>query len=188
MTLFRSQNFALILIIISFTNSVHAVDSNAGKTKAALCQGCHGINGISNNPQYPNLAGQQASYIEAQLKAFQSGLRTNSVMQSMVTSLSGQDIKNISAYFSRLTPESTEKNLNITGKGKSKFAMCTGCHGATAQGRGSFPTLAGQQTAYLKKQLVNFKNGSRKGGPMKAIVSSLSDQDINEIATYLGSL
>ncbi len=66
--------------------------------------------------------------------------------------------------------------------------MCSGCHGTTAQGRGSFPKLAGQQPEYLKKQLLSFKNGSRKGGPMNAITSSLSERDISEIAAYLGSL
>ncbi len=66
--------------------------------------------------------------------------------------------------------------------------MCAGCHGAKGQGKGNYPKLAGQQPQYLIKQLLNFKNRSRKGGPMNAIASTLTEQDINQIAAYLGTL
>ena len=189
MTLFQLQKSTLLVFFIFlFSNSVFAVDVNAGKNKANLCQGCHGTNGISKSPQYPSLAGQRATYIEAQLKTFKAGSRTNSTMQGMAANLSEVDIKNIAAYFSSLASESAGGDSSIAKKGQNKFAMCAGCHGSKAEGRGSFPKLAGQQPEYLKKQLLSFKNGSRKGGPMNAIISSLSEQDISEIAEYLGSL
>jgi cytochrome c553 len=189
MTLFQPQSLTLFFILIfSFTHSAFAADVDAGGKKATLCLGCHGANGNSKNPQYPSLAGQRASYIEAQLKAFQLGLRTNSIMQGMAVNLTEQDIKNLAAYFSSLRTEAAGGDTSLAKKGQDKFAMCAGCHGTTAQGRGSFPKLAGQQPEYLKKQLQNFKKGTRKGGPMNAITSSLSEQDINEIAAYLVSL
>jgi cytochrome c553 len=160
-----------------------------GKDKAAPCLQCHGSNGNSKSPQYPSLAGQRALYIETQLKNFQSGQRTNSIMQGMVAKLTKSDILNISAYFADLTPESAgTSDLSLAKKGEQKFAMCTGCHGSLAQGRGGFPKLAGQQPAYIEKQLLAFKSRTRKGGPMNAMTSSLSEQDIKEIAAYLGNL
>lgn len=189
MTFFQLRRLTLILIFIfSSTHSVFAADAKAGKNKAALCQGCHGIDGNSQSSQYPTLAGQRESYIEAQLKAFKSGERTNSTMQGMAANLTEEDIKNIAAHFSSLPTKSAGGDSSMAKKGENKFSMCAGCHGAKAQGRSSFPKLAGQQPEYLKKQLLNFKNGSRKGGPMNAMTSSLSEQDISEIAAYLGSL
>ena len=185
----HSYNLILLFIsFFSFTGIVHAADTAVGKEKATVCLGCHGTNGNSKNPQYPSLAGQRALYIEAQLKAFQSGQRTNPIMQGMAASLTKQDIKNLSAYFASLASENAGGDASLAKKGKDKFAMCAGCHGASAQGRGGFPKLAGQQPAYLEKQLLNFKNRSRKGGPMNAMASSLSEQDIKEIAAYLANL
>lgn len=181
----------LILIFLSLlvgSYSIHAADINSGKNKAVMCLGCHGNEGNSINEQYPSLAGQRALYIESQLKAFQSGQRTNPVMQGMANTLKQQDIKNISAYFASLPSKSAGGDTALAKKGHAKVAMCLGCHGTSAQGRGGFPKLAGQQPEYLKKQLLNFKNRSRKGGPMNGISASLSEQDINEITAYLGSL
>ena len=179
----------LILAYLSLNTIVKAADIAVGKDKAAPCLQCHGSNGNSKSPQYPSLAGQRALYIESQLKNFQSGQRTNSVMQGMVAKLTKSDILNISAYFADLTPKSAGTgDLSLAKKGEQKFAMCTGCHGSLAQGRGSFPKLAGQQAKYIEKQLLDFKSRSRKGGPMNAMTSSLSEQDIKEIAAYLGNL
>lgn len=189
MTVFRLQSFTLILLIgFSCLTSVHAVDIKEGEKKATLCMGCHGADGISEISQYPSLAGQRASYLETQLKAFQSGQRINSMMQSMATKLTIQDIKNLAAYYSSLPSKKMDQSVSVEGKGQSKFAMCAGCHGSNAQGRGRIPKLAGQPVDYLKKQLLDFKKGVRKGGPMNPVSSSLSEQDINELAVYLASL
>ncbi|MDD5114149.1 MAG: cytochrome c, partial [Methylobacter sp.] len=72
--------------------------------------------------------------------------------------------------------------------GQTKASMCLGCHGIQGEGKGQFPRLAGQHPNYLVSQLTNFKNGSRKSGPMQGVVSSLSDQDYKELAAYFGSL
>ncbi len=178
----------LFISFFSFSSLVHSADIEAGKNKAEVCQGCHGIEGKSQSAFYPNLAGQRALYLENQLKAFQSGRRINPMMQSMAKNLSKQEIKNISAYFASITLEKDKKSPLVDIKGKNKITMCLGCHGSTARGMANFPRLAGQQSAYLKKQLLNFKNKTRKGGPMNSIASSLSEQDIDEIVTYLGSL
>ncbi len=185
----QSYGLALLFCSIFATNNfVSAANIDAGKSKAVFCLGCHGSNGNSKSPQYPTLAGQRAHYLEAQLKAFKSGQRTSSVMQGMAANLTVQDIQNVSAYFSSLSTESAGGDPALAKKGESKTAMCKGCHGTSVEGRGSFPKLAGQQPKYIEKQLLNFKNRSRKGGPMNAVASSLSEQDIKEIAAYLGSL
>ena len=79
-----------------------AGDIAAGKTKAASCAGCHGADGISANPLWPNLAGQKAPYLVKQLKAFRDGVRQDPMMSAMARPLSDADIENLAAYYSSL--------------------------------------------------------------------------------------
>lgn len=82
--------------------TVSAADAGAGKEKAVICAGCHGVDGKAFNPEWPNLAGQNDKYIIAQLKAFKDGSRKNPMMSPMAQGLSDSDMENIAAYFSSL--------------------------------------------------------------------------------------
>ena len=68
------------------------------------CAACHGMQGISIAPIYPNLAGQKQEYLVAQLKAFRDGSRKNAIMQPMAKGLTDADIVNIAAYLATLKP------------------------------------------------------------------------------------
>ena len=76
-----------------------AGDIAAGKVKAATCAACHGAEGISAVPMYPNLAGQKEAYLVKQLKDFKSGARKDPVMSAMAMPLTDEDIANVSAYY-----------------------------------------------------------------------------------------
>jgi len=85
------------------SSALAAGDVGAGKAKAeAVCSACHGLNGVSVTDVIPNLAGQKAGYIEAQLKALKDGTRKNQIMGPMAAQLSIDDIANVAAYFSSL--------------------------------------------------------------------------------------
>lgn len=165
-----------------------AADVNAGKSRASVCMGCHGSEGVSNNAMWPNLAGQSRIYLETQLKHFKSGQRTNSTMNAIAKDLSDADMQNLAAYFASLPGKSAGGDADLAATGKQKVAMCMGCHGQDFKGNGQFPRLAGQHPQYLAKQLRDFKSGDRKGGAMNGIVQSLSDDDIKAISAYLGTL
>ncbi len=92
----------LLLVLLVVSASAFAADPEAGKTKAAVCAGCHGADGIATNPAYPNLAGQNAQYLVAALKAYKDGSRNNPIMKPMVEALSDADIENIAAYYQSL--------------------------------------------------------------------------------------
>jgi len=77
-------------------------DAKIGKTKATTCVACHGNNGISLVPMYPNLACQKSTYLIKQIKDFKSGKRKDPVMAPLVKALSDKDIENIAAYYSTL--------------------------------------------------------------------------------------
>lgn len=86
------------------SSNAFAGDAAKGKAKSATCVACHGANGISMIPMYPNLAGQKEQYLALQLKAFRDGERKNMVMAPMAAGLSDDDIANLAAYYAGLNP------------------------------------------------------------------------------------
>ena len=98
------QHNVLIYIVAALLpwSTADATDIAAGKAKAATCGGCHGKEGISANPQWPNLAGQKPQYLKNQIIAFRDGRRKNQMMASMVKHLSDKDAENIAAYYASL--------------------------------------------------------------------------------------
>jgi cytochrome c553 len=93
---------AVSSIMLVSANVSLAGDAAAGKAKSATCAGCHGAAGISANPLWPNLAGQQEAYLVKQLKAFRDGTRSDPMMSPMAKPLSDADIENLAAYFASL--------------------------------------------------------------------------------------
>ena len=91
------------LLLSLIAGSVLAGDVDAGKARAAVsCAACHGPEGVSILPDYPNLAGQKARYLEKSLKAFRDGSRVNATMNVMAARLTDQEIADLAAYFSSL--------------------------------------------------------------------------------------
>jgi cytochrome c553 len=74
-------------------------DAEAGKKKSAPCAACHGPNGVSVSPEFPNLAGQYPDYLEKALTHYKNGKRKNMIMTAQVTNLSNKDILDLAAYF-----------------------------------------------------------------------------------------
>jgi cytochrome c553 len=67
------------------------------------CAGCHSPSGAGIPAQYPRLAGQHADYTEAQLVAFRSGVRTNSVpMSGVAAKMNDREIKAVADYIAGL--------------------------------------------------------------------------------------
>ena len=100
----KKQIVALIAAsaLITSVNALAAGDAAAGKTKAAACAACHGADGISKVPTFPNLKGQKDAYLVKQLKAFRDGKRKDPSMNGLAKPLTDADIDNLAAYFSTL--------------------------------------------------------------------------------------
>jgi len=76
-------------------------------------------------------------------------------------------------------------------KGQSTFAArgCIGCHGAGGKSLvPTYPSLAGRDGEFVKKNLTDFRSGARKNPTMNAMAAGLSDDDINDLADYIDSL
>ena len=151
--------------------SIQAADPIKGKEKSAACVSCHGQDGISPSPIWPNLAGQHASYLAKQLHEFKKGVngkRNNSIMYGISLTLSDDDISDISAYYESLDNAigtTSDKYLTLGqniyrgGNMEYKIQACIACHGPTGKGNGpaKIPSLSGQHADYLYSQLKNFQ-------------------------------
>ena len=84
------------------TLAIPAPSVEAGATKAATCQACHGATGKGNEPaKFPALRGQQSSYVAKQLTDYASGTRAtgpNGIMQTIAKRLSPDDIRSLASY------------------------------------------------------------------------------------------
>lgn len=179
-------------------------NAEAGKEKAAVCVSCHGQGGNSTNPMWPKLAGQHAEYLAAQLRAFKVDDRAEPSMTPMAKPLSEQDMLDLAAYFA--SQEGTVGTVAVEdfvtqgqkiyrgGNKESGVPACSACHGPAGKGNGpaGYPALSGQHTAYVKKQLENYKSGSRgkTGNPgiMYDIAKKMSAEEIEAVANYVQGL
>jgi cytochrome c553 len=94
---------AASLLAFTFTNPAHAADARAGRAKVAgVCQACHGMDGLSKNPEAPNLAGQIEQYLAKSLAEYRDEIRKNESMNIVAKDLTDTDIANISAYYASI--------------------------------------------------------------------------------------
>ena len=195
--------FAVVFsLVIGISPAYAGGDASAGKTKSATCAGCHGMDGNSANPDWPNLAGQGAAYLEKQLKAFKAGERQNATMAPMAATLAEQDVADLAAFYSNQTVKAgaAEKSLVELGQKiyrggnpASGVAACIGCHGPGGKGNpaAKFPALSGQHAKYVETQLNAFKTGERDNDAarmMRNTASNMSGQEIKAVASYIQGL
>ena len=91
----------IAFLVLGLASAAHAAGNvENGKQKSQPCAACHGADGNKTlDPQYPRLAGQYADYLAKSLKEYKSGARKNAIMAGFATTLSDQDIEDLSAFF-----------------------------------------------------------------------------------------
>jgi cytochrome c553 len=173
----------------------NAADIAEGKRVAeASCAACHGANGISATKGIPHLAGQRPAYLYLELKAYQSGARSDEAMTKAVKFLSDDALVKVAAYYASQDPAQPAAASSAKAgaakpdplqAGKAAAAGCAGCHGdAGVSKTPGMPSLVGLDQKYLVSALKAYKSGQRKNEMMKSFVSALSDADMNNIALY----
>jgi cytochrome c553 len=166
------------------------------------CANCHGANGRSVSPTFPNLAAQTAPYIEAQLHAFKDQTRADpdaqAYMWGMASQLDDASISGLANYFSKQAAAPGKSgNAKLIAQGKQIFTggilergipACASCHGALAQGNGPFPRLAGQHAPYLRKQLLVIQSVLRTAPVMHGVIKDLNRDQMQAVVAYLESI
>ncbi|MDC0378942.1 cytochrome c [Litorivicinus sp.] len=94
------MNKVLVLCIALAMSGVSvAADKANGKALSAQCSACHGKNGLSKDPEAPNLAGLSALYIEKSLVDYQKGARHDRRMSLIAQGLTKPQIKDLAAWY-----------------------------------------------------------------------------------------
>ena len=177
-------------------------DAQAGKSKVATCTACHGPTGIGMTPLWPNLAGQGEPYLVKQITDIKEGRRPVPEMAAFVSSLSKQDIDDISAFYaSQTAPKGSTpaeyvklgESLYRGGDSKRQIPACSACHLPGGQGiaLARYPQIAGQKVEYTIKQLTDFREGNRNNDDakiMRTIAQKLSNKEIQALAHYINGL
>jgi cytochrome c553 len=185
---------AALLICGAAPVSAQAPAATAAPAKAEACFGCHGEAGNSTDGDYPILAGQNARYIYLQLKDFKESRRNDPQMTPMVADLSREDMQELANWFAAQKPKPTGFKADgakvAAGQKKSDEVLCPMCHLGAFVGQNEIPRAAGQQYAYVVKQLQDFKARRRTNdaGNMTSVAGTLSDADIENLAQYIANL
>lgn len=193
---------ALVPVLAAPAALADTGDPEAGAQKAVVCGACHGMNGNSVNPEWPNLAGQHASYIAAQLELFKQGVRNNVIMAPNAMILGEQDMADLGAYFARQPRQGLEADPSLVARGEQLYRggdatrdlpACIACHGPQGEGNApaQYPALRAQHSLYTYTQLKAYASGERKAAGneiMQFVAARLSDEDMRSVASYLQGL
>ncbi|MEL0280114.1 MAG: c-type cytochrome [Gammaproteobacteria bacterium] len=195
----------VFFVTINLINPAYSSDIDKGKELSASCAACHGDNGISVNPVWPKLAGQNPKYLASQLYEFRKGAegnRNNAVMYGIAVTLSDSDIEDLSAYYASLKSNvglTQDKYLELGrdmyrgGNMDIKIQACISCHGPNGQGNyaAAIPMLSGQHSQYTYQQLKNFQSSMRSNDynkMMRNIVHRMTDEEMKAVASYIEGL
>ena len=200
---FWAPLLALASALTLLTGAVYAAgDASAGKSKAAACAACHGVDGNGGaDPSWPKLASQSPDYLVKQLMDFKNGARKDPIMQGMAAPLSKQDMADIAAYYAGqpIKPGAAKsaqlakrgEHLYRGGNAQSGVSACMSCHGPSGSGiPPRFPRVSGQNAVYTEKQLLAFKSEKRAndGEFMTRIAFRMSEAEIAAVSEYMAGL
>lgn len=164
------------------------------------CAACHGADGNSSSPANPKLAQQHPEYLIKQLQDYKSGKRANAIMSGLASTLSDDDMRNISFWLASKpkTPGFAKDKETLAlgeriyrgGIAERKIAACASCHSPNGAGMPSqYPRLAGQHADYTALQLTQYRDGIRKNNlQMSQVAANMNDRDIKAVSDYIAGL
>jgi len=171
-----------------------------GYVKAMTCSACHGLSGNSRSDAVPILAGLAPAYFKKAIEDYAAGKRPSAEMEPFAKQVKLLGVDEVAAFFAaqRREPSPVKPDRGAVERGRLAATQCAACHGAEGQGGTGDPTklgpaIAGQPAAYIKNQLLLFKADKRSPGDepltkMKAILKSIPDETLGDVAAYYSSL
>ena len=143
----------------------------------------------------PRLNGQDAKYLYNRLHSLRYPLREAPRaihnMGDIAPELESQVIAALANYYASQTPPKWQPKGSVEGEkiytaGAQDIPACVSCHGAKGEGHGAAPRLAGQHSDYLALQLQAFAMGARVADPMNHHVWTMTPEQMQAVAAYLG--
>ena len=152
-----------------------------------VCAACHGVNGRSDMPGVPVLAGQPALYTITQLFLFREGRRNNEAMIALAKQMKDADLRGFSDHIGTLPPVPApapavppDAARMAKGLALAQQHKCTFCHGDNLAGGQQVPHIGGQKQDYVLQTLQGFKSGERPGYT-RAMTEALSQVPMDEL-------
>ena len=182
--------------VITAPVPVTAGSVDYGERFRTVCSACHGINGRSDMPGTPVLAGQYSFYAITQLFLFREGRRNNEAMIALAKPMKDADLRGFSDYIGTLpsvpaSEPATPPDISrmIKGQALAQQHRCTFCHGADLAGGQQVPRIGGQKQEYLAATLRGFKSGDRPGytRAMTEALSQVPVEDFDLLAYYIAN-
>jgi cytochrome c553 len=170
-----------------------------GRAKAQeVCVACHGEQGVSVAPQFPNLAGQSGAAIYKQLNDYRTGSRTNQLMTDIAKALDEATLADVAAYYAAQPKRNPNPatladapaaivHLVELGDPSRNIPPCAACHRPGSGGPIETPILAEQGKEYIALQLKMYAAGERRNdvyGRMRTIAAKLTPAEVDGLATY----
>jgi len=164
----------------------------------AGCEACHGAGGDSRNAEIPRLNGQRTDYMLGRLDNLGDPLQSvhsNDTMWHIVSGMNTNIREDIAKYFAAQTPMAARPGA-LAAQGQEIYEQgvpsegvlaCGLCHGAIGEGQDLAPRIAGQHSAYLKAQILEFNSTARPHGTMNSDAHKLTSNQVEAVIDYLGN-
>lgn len=178
--------------------------AQAGQTKAVTCAACHGADGNSVTPEWPNLAGQHESYFVRQMEAYRDGEREDAGMRGFAATLSTADMHDIAAFYAAQNPHLRGADPALVAVGERIYrggipergvAACIACHGPRGRGNplAAYPRVSGQHSTYVFNTLQDYAVGERNSDVdmnrmMGNVAELLFEDEMRAVASYVQGL
>jgi cytochrome c553 len=165
----------------------------------STCASCHGDRDRPPRSNLvPRLHGQSQAFLAGALSEYARGTRPSGIMQPIAAGLDADDIDRITKYYAALATASSARSssdgardargmeLATKGDETNRVPACVSCHNQDAAA--TFPSLDGQNAAYMAGQLRLWKAGHNRatdgGALMAPIARRLSESDIVAVSQY----
>lgn len=182
---------AILVALLGGAGPVRAGDDLTNQ-RAQTCLACH--NAQNTRGSLPMLEGQNARYLDRQLHAFAERHRQAFPMNAIAAELSRTDAERLAAYLGgrpwRDFPARLRAREVARGRAIAERYACANCHGTEFLGTDLIPRLAGQNPAYLARQLAAFGRNDRYHPPtgIGARMYTLEAGEAEALAAWLNSL
>jgi cytochrome c553 len=186
----------LILLVMSSGAAWAGPLDSPGAMKSLNCAACHGPSGHSQSEAMPILAGQWPEYLKKAIEDYAAGRRSSPEMEPYAKQVLLLGVDDIAAYFAGQKREPTPAKLDAAAveRGRTASAPCVSCHGARGEGDRvkKIPDLRGQPPAYLRQQMLLFRDDKRSPGDeqlkaIKALMKTMPDGTFADLAAYFAS-
>ena len=155
-----------IVFSLLILNHAYAASPNQASMLANTCSACHGINGSSQGPATPSIAGISYDYFIDTMTAFKEDDLPATVMNRIAKGYTEEQIKLMAGFFSNQKMKPTRQNFNPAMVQAGKDLHDTHCEKCHAKG-GSVSEddsgiLSGQKTPYLRYTITDILNEERQ--------------------------